>query len=371
MKRTKSPLSLSDQIKRKTSRPAVKKAEYDGDTTTMISTGSTLLNLAISGGRVRGGGIPAGILVEIFGPSGSGKTVLLSELAGTIQRQGGQVMFHDPEARLNKQFARIFGLDTEKMNYSNPDTVPEVFQAVRNWQDLDKEIKKIKETNRKIRTSNNSQIIHGIFADSLAALSTDQEMDKDEGDKMGMRRAKEFSEELRKTCRILSKNNYLMVCSNQIRQNIGAGDFAPKFKSPGGEAIGFYSSLRLRMLNPKKIKAKKTFAGKEVERVIGVKVQVEVFKSSIWKPFRIAPLTILFDYGIDDIRQNLQFIKDYTKNTTYAIEETAIRTLSPSMNESIQLVERNHLEEDLKNYVIGLWGRIESKFESERKSKIR
>jgi RecA/RadA recombinase len=97
---------------------------------------------------------------------------------------------------LNKQFARIFGLDTNLMGYSRPNTVPEVFSAVRYWKP---------EPEGKI---------HGVFADSLAALSTDMEMGKDEGDKYGMRRAKEFSEELRKTCRILAQKNYLMVCSN-------------------------------------------------------------------------------------------------------------------------------------------------------------
>ena len=67
----------------------------------MISTGSTLLDLIISGTRVRGGGLPGGILVEIFGPSGTGKTVLLCEIGGVIQRQNGDVRYGDPEARLN------------------------------------------------------------------------------------------------------------------------------------------------------------------------------------------------------------------------------------------------------------------------------
>jgi len=350
MKRTRKPDSLSQQMKRKVARPSVKKPEYDGDPTTMTSTGSTLLDLAISGGRVRGGGIPSGILVEIFGPSGSGKTVLLSELAGAIQRQGGQIMFHDPEARLNKQFARIFGLKTEEMNYSNPNTVPEVFAGVRKWNPTP------------------DGKIHGVFADSLAALSTDMEMDNETGDKMGMRRAKEFSEELRKTCRVLAQNNYLMVCSNQIRQNLDAGQFGQKYISPGGEAIGFYSSLRLRTSILKKIKAKKMFAGKEVARIVGVTIQIEVFKSSIWKPYRTAPVTILFDYGIDDIRQNLQFIKDYAKSTMYLIGR---EKLDISINKSIQIVERNGWEDILRDSVIDLWEHIEREFESERKSKIR
>jgi hypothetical protein len=191
-------------------------------------------------------------------------------------------------------------------------------------------------------------------------------MDNEEGDKMGMRRAKEFSEELRRTCRILAAKNHLMVCSNQIRQSMD--QYGPKFKSPGGTAIGFYSSLRLRAMSPEKITEKVTVAGKEVKRVIGVRTEFEVFKSSIWKPYRTAPLVILFDYGIDDIRANLQFIKDFTKNTVYSVND---RKLDKSMNESIQIVEEEKLEKELKNQTIDLWEEIESKFDTERKPKQR
>ncbi len=325
-----------------------KSPEYDGNIETMISTGSTLLDLAISGGRKRGGGIPGGILVEIFGPSGSGKTVLLCELAGAVQRQGGAIMFKDPEARLNQQFAKIFDLDVSTIDYDTPDTIGDVFGSIRNWD------------------AKNPDKINGVFADSLAALSTNLEMEKAEGDKMGTRRAKEFSEELRRTCRVLASKNYLLVASNQIRENIDAGQFGVKFKSPGGEAIGFYASLRLKFGKPERIKQKVTIAGKEVFRVIGVETTIEVFKSSVWKPYRTAPLTILFDYGIDDIRQNLQFIKTYTKNTMYMVGTTK---LDKGLEASIVMVEQLKLEKKLRNEVIDLWEEIEVKFESERKSK--
>jgi hypothetical protein len=95
---------------------------------------------------------------------------------------------------------------------------------------------------------------------------------------------------------------------------------------------------------------------------------VEVFKSSVWKPFRTAPLTILFDYGIDDIRQNLQFVKDFTKGTMYMVRN---EKLSISMDESIQIVEEAGMELELQEQVTDLWERIESKFLSERKSKLR
>lgn len=345
---------LSSQLKARLQRKPEKKQEYDGNFGTVISTGSTLLDLAISGDRIHGGGLPGGILVEAFGPSGSGKTVLLSEIAGNVQRLGGDVRFDDPESRLNATFARMFGLeiDEDEENYNIPDTVTEVFNNIRSWKPK----------------SSSKEIIQGIFVDSLAALSTKMEMDEDEGDKMGMRRAKEFSEELRKTCRLIKNKNYLMVCSNQVRENIGASKYQVKESTPGGKAMGFYSSLRLQFSTPTKIKSTKTIAGKLRERVIGVETKITVFKSSVSKPFRSADVTILFDYGIDDIRQNLQFIKDYTGSKVYTVGK---HTLSKSMEESIQMVESQNLEKYLKNAVINLWEDVESKFESNRKSKVR
>jgi hypothetical protein len=259
-------------------------------------------------------------------------------------------MFHDPEARLNKQFSRIFGLDTGEIEYTIPNTIPEVFQSVRDW---------VSEAEAEKGT------IYGVFADSLAALSTDMEMG--EGDKMGMRRAKEFSEELRKTCRIITQRNVLMVCSNQIRQNFDAGPYGMKYKSPGGEAIGFYSSLRLRFGSPQKIKEKKKIRGKEHERVVGVHTGIEVFKSSVWKPYRSAEVYILFDYGIDDIRANLRFLKQNTGSTVYTIKDLK---LDRSLERSIQIVEEENLEQELRNAVIELWNEIEEEFQEKRKPKV-
>jgi recombination protein RecA len=342
---------LSSQMQRKVANPSKEKYhEYEGDFKGgSVSTGSTLADLAISGGRVRGGGIPGGILVEVFGPSGSGKTVLLSEVAGNIQSKGGQIKFHDPEARLNPQFARMFGLELEEGDYYRPDTVPEVFEAVRSW-----------------NPKNKDGIIHGIMADSLAALSTDMEMTGKEGDKMGMRRPKEFSEQLRLTCRELPKKNFLMVCSNQIRINVGGGDWAPKYTTPGGESIGFYSSLRLQTSVIRKIKKEKTFHGKAVNRIVGVDIEILVYKNSVWKPFRSAPVTIIFDYGVDDIRQNLQFIKNYSKSSVYTLGS---ENLDKSMDESIRMIEEGGAEERLRQEVILLWNKIERQFDSQRKPK--
>lgn len=347
------PLSIQliQRAKKKNEREEEQEAGHDGTFNTgAISTGSTLLDLAISGGRVRGGGLPGGILVEIFGPSGSGKTVLLSEIAGAIQRKKGDIIFHDPEARLNKQFAKMFGLEIKEKNYHRPNTVPQVFSAVRNWE------------------PDNKRVINGIMADSLAALSTDTEMEKEEGDKMGMRRPKEFSEQLRRTCREIADKNYLMVCSNQVRINVGGGDWAPKYDTPGGLSIGFYSSLRLQTSVKTKIKKEKTYHGKPISRIIGVEIDVTVFKNTVWKPFRTAPVTIIFDYGVDDIRQNLQFVKNYSKSSVYTIGN---ENLDKSIDESIAKIENEGREEELRQEVILLWNRIESQFDSHRKPKRR
>jgi len=341
--------SLSAQMKSKVKNKKVEEQKApDGNFDTVISTGSTLLDLAISGGRKKGGGIPGGVFVEIFGPSSAGKTVLLCEIAGDVQRKGGQVRFDDPEARLNTTFAQLFDLNTDDIEYATPDKVTQVFANIREWEPI------------------NKNVINGTFTDSLAALSTDIEMDNDDGDKMGMRRAKEFSEGFRKNARIITKKNYIMVCSNQVRENSDAGKYGVKYKSTGGFAIGFYASLRLRATNPEKIWVEKTVAGKKVKRCIGVETTFEVFKSSIWKPFHSAPVAIIFDYGIDDIRMNLQYVKDYTKNTTYQVRDIK---LSNSMDDSIKMVEEQTLQRKLKREVIELWEEIESKFVTERQPK--
>jgi len=340
---------ISEQIKKSTESELPAFKEFDGDFKTVISTGSTLLDLAISGGRVHGGGLPGGIMVEIFGPSGAGKTVLLCEIAGAVQRQGGQIMFRDPEARLDKQFAQMFDLKISDIEYDTPSTVPEVFAPIRVWEP---------EPEKKI---------HGVFADSLAALTTEWEMENKDG--MGMRRAKEFSEECRKTCRMLADKNFLMVCSNQVRQNTDAGPFGAKYRTPGGEAVGFYASLRLRCSARKKLQKETIVAGKTIKRVIGITTQIEVFKSSIDKPYRTAPLTILFDYGIDDVRQNLQFCKDYTTNTRYILHGE--RMGDGSLESAIAVIENAGLENDLREATIVLWRDIEAKFDSQRKKKER
>jgi len=306
----------------------------------VVSTGSTLLDLAISGTRIRGGGVPGAILMEVYGRSSSGKTSILSELCGSAQAKGGKTKYLDPEARLDKEHSRIYGHEIDKQNYHKPNTVTEMFDILGKW-DPDG-------TN-----------INVIAADSLAALSTELEMEK--GDKMGMRRAKEFSEGMRKYCRFLEEKQWLFACSNQLRHG-EYGDI-----TPGGMAIEFYSSLRVSINKVKPIEREKDFNGKKITKVVGIESKCIVTKSSIDKPYRDAPIYIVFNYGIDDISANLQWFKDMTRGTTY----NAVDKTYQSRDAAMLYIEKNNLEEALREKVVDLWLEIEEKFQQKRKPKIR
>lgn len=323
----------------------IKRRRRFAGTEQMISTGSTLLDLAVSGGRVRGGGLPGGIFVEVFGSESTGKTVLLCEIAANVERAGGEILFRDPEARLNKQFAKLFGLDVKKIDYDCPSTVPEVFAPIRAW--------KLKDVKK----------INGAFIDSLAALTTDLEIDG--GDKYGGRRGREFSEQLRLTCREILKKNILMVATNQLRQNIGVV-FGEKKSPPGGEAIKFYSSLRLSIVGSRSIVKEAMVRNKKIRRVVGIRSMIKVHKSSVWEPGREAPVSIFFKYGIDDVRENLQFIKDMTGAGSYCFKN---KRLSQSLDKATRRILDAGQERELREEVIRLWEEIEKHFDDNRKPK--
>ena len=340
MERRKRPKKLSEQVEESANKKIERPPKHDGNLDLITSTGSTLLDLEISGEHVRGGGIPAGILVEIFGKNSTGKTVLLCEIAGNVQSNGGQIMFKDPEARLNKQFARRFGMKPDEADYSTPDTVPKVFEPIRNWK------------------PKNKNVVNGIFADSLAALSTELEVEKE--DKMGMRRAKEFSQECRKTCRIITKNNYLMVCSNQLRAT--GNTFGPAEDATGGKAIPYYSSLRIKIQLKERLTREITFkTGKKdkdgnlifntIEKFYGIYVEAFIAKSNFSMAYGIVPIYILGQYGIDDVRSNLIWYKAITKDTGYFAG-------GRGLEEAIQIIEKKGKVKELREAVIDFWEQL-------------
>lgn len=329
---------LAEQIVEESKKEVKKKEDYDYSK--MVSTGSLLLDLAISGNK--GGGIPGGVILEIYGAAGSGKTAVLSEIGANAQSKGGQVMFLDPEARLDQEYARIYGIKLKKEDYHRPDTVTEMFDLIYNWEP--------KKTDK----------INVIATDSLAALSTDLEMES--ADKMGMKRAKSFSEGLRKTARIISNNGWIIACSNQVRD----GQFGET--TPGGHAIPFYSSLRIRINQVGKIEREIDINGKKVKKSIGIESSCYIRKSTIDDPYRECKIYIRFGYGIDDVMGNLQYLKDMTRATVY---DCLDGKTYQSLEKAIIYVEENNLQDKLKDNVIEMWHLVEEKFKTNRQPKIR
>lgn len=335
----------------------------------LVSTGSTLLDCAITGKRIHGGGIPGGIMVEIYGPSGKGKTAIAVEIGASAQAMGGTVRFNDPEGRLDMEYASMYGLEIDKKNYTASDTVEDVFEDLLAW--FNKDLPKDK--------------MHVYICDSIAALSTNVEMA--EGDKMGMGRAKALSQMTRRIARLVSNKHRLVVFTNQIRQKPNTTGFGgPTEVTPGGEAVKFYASLRLRVGNTptlNKIPQTKKVRGVEVERIIGINSLVHVSKNSCGSPYREAVITIIFDYGLDDVRANLEFCKQFEpleeapdedsnngkgkKQRAYVIGDYKTTRL-PS---AIKYVEDNNLQDVLRENAIALWKEIETHFAMERKPKAR
>ena len=326
--------------KAKMKTPLLNKKAFDFSFT--VSTGSTLLDLAISGGRCEQGGLCRGIMVEVFGPPSTGKTAILAEVCASAQSKGGDVLFLDPEGRLDREYSKIYGMKIDENNYYCPDTVEELFQIIQDWKPKSE--------------------LAVLACDSLAALSTQMEMQ--DRDKMGMRRAKEFSEGLRKVCRLIARNGWILMCSNQIREG-EFGEFVP-----GGKAISFYSSLRIRLSLEEKIVRKVVLPSKaKAQKVIGIRTHCQVKKNSLDDPFREADIFVIFGYGIDDIRGNLMYVKKMKGLAPNMYEVGGEKFIG--IEQAIRYVEKNDLEDELKREVVSLWREAESKFRYERKPKKR
>ena len=325
------------------------------DSDIFISTGSTLLDLAISGGRVRGGGIPGGVMVELFGGPGAGKTALLMELAASAQLGGGTAVIADPEARLDQEYARVYGASIDSDKYFRPDTVLD------EKNDRGKVVVPGLESIIKEWNPENTDVVNLLGADSIAALSTTMEMGA--GDKRGQRKAKELHALCRMTARKIAHDNRLVVFTNQLT----SGDWGDD--SPGGVAIKFYASLRIQIKQKKKIvKKRKNKAGKEITKTIGIESECFIRKSSIDDPFRTCPIYLIFGYGLDDIRANLQYVKDMTKASKYECPDGKGFV---SMDKAISHIENYELEGDLREVVIDLWEENEALFQEDRQTKRR